>query len=81
MVDQRSTVERVLAVTAETVDRVVGWSHLPKPLALAVLVGIRSQLRALNLVDTDPDPVPPLDPHNLTIFSTIRFSHVKQVGA
>ena len=62
MVDQRSTVERVLAVTAETVDRVVGWSHLPKPLALAVLVGIRSQLRALNLVDTDPDPVPPLDP-------------------
>lgn len=62
VVDQRSTVERVLAVTAERLDRVVGWSRLPKPLGLAVLVGIRSQLRALNLVDTDPDPAPPLDP-------------------
>ena len=62
VVDQRSTVERVLAVTAEQLDRVVGWSRLPKPLGLAVLVGIRSQLRALNLVDTDPDPAPPLDP-------------------
>ena len=62
VVDQRSTVERVLALTAEQFDRVVGWSRLPKPLGLAVLVGIRSQLRALNLVDTDPDPAPPLDP-------------------
>ena len=62
VVDQRSTVERVLAVTAEQLDRVVGWSRLPKPLGLAVLVGIRSQLRALNLFDTDPDPAPPLDP-------------------
>nr|WP_245548682.1 peroxidase family protein [Gordonia sputi] len=49
-------------MTAEQLDRVVGWSRLPKPLGLAVLVGIRSQLRALNLVDTDPDPAPPLDP-------------------
>ena len=62
MVDQRTTVERVLASAAENADRLFGWSRLPKPLALAVLVGIRSQLRALNLFDTDPDPVTPLDP-------------------
>jgi hypothetical protein len=30
---------------AETTDRWVGWSRLPKPLGLAVLVGLREQLR------------------------------------
>lgn len=62
MVDQRSAVERALAKTAEGIDHVIGWANLPKPLALAVLIGIRSQLRAFNLFDTDPDPAVPLDP-------------------
>lgn len=36
---------------AEKADRTIGWSRLPRPLALAVLVGLRHQLRAYNLYD------------------------------
>ncbi|MED5803513.1 peroxidase family protein [Gordonia sp. Z-3] len=49
---RRSATARGLAQTAERVDRVVGWSRLWSPVGLAVLVGLRSQLRAYNLVDT-----------------------------
>ncbi|MBF6170986.1 peroxidase family protein [Nocardia blacklockiae] len=52
---------RLLAHAAEAVDRAVGWSRLPTPLGVAVLVGLRSRLRARNLFDTGahPDPTPP----------------------
>lgn len=50
-----------LARVAEVTDRRIGWSRLPKPLGLGVLVGLREQLRADNLFDTGrgPDDRPP----------------------
>lgn len=45
-----------LAQAAEWTDRRVGWSRLPKPLGLAVLIGLREQLRADNLYDTGRGP-------------------------
>jgi hypothetical protein len=50
---------------AEAVDRRVRWYGLPKPLALAVLVGLRDVLRKRNLHDTTSEPataLPPLGP-------------------
>ncbi len=48
---------------AQLADRWVGWSRLPKPLGLAVLAGLRDQLRADNLIDTGRGPAdhPPAD--------------------
>jgi Animal haem peroxidase len=43
---------RLLFRLAERVDSAVGWSRLPRPLGLAVLMGLRGQLRRLNLHDT-----------------------------
>ena len=37
---------------AEKVDRAVGWSNLPTPLAVPVLIGLRERLRESNLFDT-----------------------------
>ena len=52
-----------LARVAQTTDRWVGWFRLPKPLGLAVLIGLREQLRADNLYDTGrgPDDHPPAE--------------------
>jgi hypothetical protein len=41
-----------LGRVAERVDRRVGWSRLPVPFALPVLIGLRRRLRELNLYDT-----------------------------
>ena len=46
---------------SRSADRRVGWDRLPKPLGLAVLVGLRSELRKRNLHDTTNRP-PPTDP-------------------
>jgi Animal haem peroxidase len=46
---------------SRSADRRVGWDRLPKPLGLAVLVGLRSELRRRNLHDTTNQP-PPTDP-------------------
>ncbi len=35
----------------EMVDRRFGWNHLPKPLALLTLIGVRMNLRRHNLFD------------------------------
>jgi hypothetical protein len=57
---------------AELIDRRVGWDKLPTPLGLAVLVGLRDNLRKHNLYDTSAQPVvntPPVgppDPRNRT---------------
>ncbi|MYR05575.1 peroxidase [Gordonia sp. SID5947] len=66
--DRRRSITRNLARAAEVVDRRVGWPALWRPVGLAVLVGLRSQLRALNLYDSgrDPDePTPPWEPRAL----------------
>lgn len=50
---------------AEALDRRYGWDRLPRPVGLAVLVGLRNQLRRHNLYDTGglprPEPRPPVD--------------------
>ena len=59
---------RVFCAVSASFDRRWGWSRLPKPLALAVLVGLRTTLRRQNLHDTNDlpsanGPTPP-DPHD-----------------
>ena len=69
---------RVYDGASTWLDRRVGWDKLPVPLALAVLVGLRNQLRRENLHDSDllptgslPDPPPePLDASVRTIDGT-----------
>lgn len=69
---RRSLVWRAYDRLAEKVDRVVGWDRLPRPLGLAVLVGIRNGLRKENLYDTtdlpatNAPPVAPPSSHHLT---------------
>ncbi len=45
-----------LGRVAERVDRRIGWPRLPLPLAVPVLIGLRHQLRKLNLYDTGRGP-------------------------
>ncbi len=65
MVDAKPTLRRrsaqVLGRVAERVDARVGWSRLPTPLGIPVLIGLRYRLRAENLFDTGrtPGAVPP----------------------
>ncbi|WP_419222510.1 peroxidase family protein [Gordonia sp. CPCC 206044] len=58
--DRRPILTRTLAGTAERIDGILGWSNLPLPLGVAILVGLRSQLRAKNLFDTGSHPAGPL---------------------
>jgi Animal haem peroxidase len=58
------TLGQRLAHLAERADRLLGWYRLPKPLGLAVLIGLRQRLRTGNLFDTGRGaadrPPPPL---------------------
>ncbi|MGN6378177.1 MAG: peroxidase family protein [Gaiellales bacterium] len=60
-----SLFSRWLGKSAEKVDHTFGWDHLPLPLAIPTLVGLRDRLRELNLYDTGrgPKDVPPFDDH------------------
>ena len=51
--------------TAERIDRRRGWDHLPLPLAMLVLIGLRNRLRQKNLYDTGRGPLdrPDVDEH------------------
>ena len=59
-----SLFERAYDAVAERIDHAVGWYHLPKPLGLLDLIGIRDTLREKNLYDTSGlpavNPVRPL---------------------
>ncbi|MGH2576718.1 MAG: peroxidase family protein, partial [Actinomycetota bacterium] len=52
----------------EAVDQRIGWDRLPRPLGIAVFVGLRDRLRAKNLYDTGAvpaersEPLPPEPP-------------------
>ena len=52
-----SPLSRIVAGAAERVDRSIGWSKLPKLLALPVLIGLRGRLRQKNLHDTGRGPL------------------------
>lgn len=43
-------------------DAMLGWHRLPRPVGLAVLVGLRNELRRRNLHDTNVLPTKPLPP-------------------
>jgi hypothetical protein len=60
------TLSGPLSWVAEKVDRSIGWSRLPRPLGLLVLIGLRDQLRARNLYDTGRGALdkPPYDDPN-----------------
>lgn len=47
------------AAAAGFIDRVVGWYRLPRPLGLAVLIGVRRVLHVKNLYDTSILPTIP----------------------
>lgn len=79
---------RLLAGLAEAVDRRLGWSRLPTPLGLAVLIGLRSGLRAKNLVDTGGHPGDPLPPDTdgthraaRTVDGTYNSAEVPRTGS
>ena len=61
---RRSPPWRLYNAASEFADRRWGWDRLPKPLGLAVLVGVRNRLRQDNLHDTDtlPTSQPPTPP-------------------
>ena len=67
-----SLLSNLVTRSAEKVDRAVGWSNLPTPLAVPVLIGLRQRLRESNLFDTGRGPLdhPAPDPngngHHLT---------------
>jgi hypothetical protein len=58
--DHRSLFWSFYEALSRAADRRVGWDRLPRPLGLAVLVGLRSELRKRNLYDTTGQP--PGDP-------------------
>ena len=64
---------RLYDSAAHTIDQRVGWDRLPPPFGLAVIVGLRSVLRKLNLHDTSGQPavnrppIPPPDPRYAVI--------------
>ncbi len=80
-------VGRTLAGVATRVDQTVGWSRLPTPLGLAVLIGLRSELRARNLTHTGTPPGPtlpeptPADLATRTIDGTYNCPATPRMGA
>ena len=64
---------RLFVQAAALLDRTFGWHRLPVPLGIAVLVGLRSNLRKRNLYDTGvvpPTKRPPEAQRYLTIRTT-----------
>ncbi len=63
---------RIFDAVAARLDRQRGWDKLSTPLGLAVLIGVRNELRRHNLYDTngaptvDESPVPPFEARLLT---------------
>ncbi|MDV7230081.1 peroxidase, partial [Mycolicibacterium fortuitum] len=58
----RSLTVALAARVAQQIDQTVGWARLPKAVGLAVLIGLRHQLRTSNLYAAEPAPVPPGGP-------------------
>ncbi|MDL9946188.1 peroxidase family protein [Gordonia sp. ABSL11-1] len=87
-VSSRRRIARVLARGSETVDRRRGWHTLPVPVGLAVLVGLRSRMRELNLFDAGPHPAdvdgpppPPAPTRARTIEGTFNAVASPRMGA
>ncbi len=58
----RSVTVTLAARVAQCIDQSVGWARLPKIIGLAVLIGLRHQLRTSNLYAADPAPIIPGGP-------------------
>ncbi|MGV0814681.1 peroxidase family protein [Mycolicibacterium boenickei] len=68
----RSVSATVGSRIAQYIDQSVGWSRLPKALGLAVLVGLRHQLRTSNLYAAEPAPAPPSRPVDVANYLVAR---------
>jgi heme peroxidase len=66
---------RLLSWLAGRIDRSFGWYRLPTPLGLAVLIGLRNQLRAHNLFDTGRGTLdePPYEDPDVANRLTVRM--------
>jgi hypothetical protein len=78
---RRSPFWRIYDGLSQAVDRRVGWDKLPRPLGLAVLIGLRTILRQKNLHDPstvvpiiNAPPVPPRTPEHL-VSRSVDGSH------
>lgn len=58
----RSVTVTFAARIAQRIDQSVGWARLPKAIGLAVLIGLRHQLRTSNLYAAEPAPLSPTGP-------------------
>jgi hypothetical protein len=58
---------RLLIRLSSLLDRRIGWERLPRPLGLLTLIGLREQLRKLNLADTGLVKRPPPRPPNVKV--------------
>ncbi|HEY4621376.1 MAG TPA: peroxidase family protein, partial [Gaiellaceae bacterium] len=58
---------RLLIALSSRLDRTIGWDHLPRPLGLLTLTGLREQLRERNLHDTGLVQPPPPQPPSLQV--------------
>jgi hypothetical protein len=57
---------------SEKIDRRWGWDHLPTPVAMAVLIGLRNRLRQKNLYDTGRGPMDKPDVNDHPRYLTAR---------
>jgi hypothetical protein len=62
-----SVFTRSLTSLASVLDRTIGWNHLPRPLGLLTVLGIRHRLRQRNLYDTGLVKPPPQKPPDLSV--------------
>ncbi|WP_084459211.1 peroxidase family protein [Mycolicibacterium houstonense] len=70
----RSAVAAAAARLAQWIDQSVGWTRLPKTIGLAVLIGLRHQLRTSNLYAAEPAPAPLSGPVGTSIGGTAATS-------
>jgi Animal haem peroxidase len=76
----RSVTATLAALLAQYIDQSIGWARLPKAIGLAVLVGLRHQLRTSNLYAAEPAPIPPSGPAATSMAGTAATSTAGTAG-
>jgi heme peroxidase len=75
---------KAFAALCTAVDRLFGWDRLPPGLGIAVLIGLRSRLRARNLFDTGlvkQPPPPPRDVSTRTVDGSYNALELPAMGS
>ena len=70
-------IDRVLGFFARASSRIAEWHRWPFPLSVAIVIGLRANMRKHNLSDTEVAPSAPQPPGNLDIQSarTVDGTH------